>query len=117
MMMIIKHVILLKERYTSDQIVSPFSWLSFHLLKLKPYTHTQAKPEVDAIEVVNPYLEVSEFSPALIPALGKSFETQISISDEPPDYDKANRALQVGATMSSGPVMKCGALQWLTSIL
>lgn len=47
----------------------------------------------DVIEVVNYYIVSSD--PPLTPALGKSFETQISIPDEPPDYDNANRVLKV----------------------
>ena len=47
----------------------------------------------DVIEVVNHYVVSSD--PPLTPALGKSFETQISIPDEPPDYDNANRVLKV----------------------
>ena len=36
------------------------------------------------------------FEPPLLPALdGSSFESQISISDDPPDYDSANRVLKV----------------------
>lgn len=48
----------------------------------------------DIIEAVNQYVLSSE--PPLIPALGKGFETEISIPDEPPDYDNAHRVLQVG---------------------
>lgn len=47
----------------------------------------------DIIEAVNQYVLSSE--PPLIPALGKGFETEISIPDEPPDYDNAHRVLQL----------------------
>ena len=39
---------------------------------------------------------VITFEPPLLPALGgANFETQISVADDPPDYDSANRVLKV----------------------
>lgn len=46
----------------------------------------------DVLDVVNRYVSTS--NPPLSPALGRSYETQISIPDEPPEYDSANRALK-----------------------
>lgn len=45
----------------------------------------------DIIAAVNSY--VSNRQPPLTPALGKSFETQLSIPDDPPSYTQADRVL------------------------
>ena len=48
----------------------------------------------DIIEAVEVF--VVTFDPPLLPALqGSSFESQISVADDPPDYDRANRVLKV----------------------
>ena len=52
----------------------------------------------DVIEAVNTYVLTSD--PPLVPVLhGKSFETQVSITDAPPEYDKANKVLKVHVIM------------------
>ena len=39
---------------------------------------------------------VSTFDPPLLPALqGSAYETQISLADDPPAYDEANKVLKV----------------------
>ena len=41
---------------------------------------------------------VVTFNPPLEPALyGSAFETQISLSDDPPDYSSANKVLKVSS--------------------
>lgn len=53
----------------------------------------QTDKYADLIEAVNTYVLTSD--PPLVPALrGRSFETQVSITDAPPEYDKANRVLK-----------------------
>jgi len=47
----------------------------------------------DMIQAVNSYTFTCD--PPLVPALGNSFEAQVSISDAPPEYDKANKVLKV----------------------
>ena len=48
----------------------------------------------DIVEVVSNF--VRSTNPPLRPALrGRSFETQLSLTDAPPDYDKANKVLKV----------------------
>ncbi len=57
-------------------------------------TCTQERSYEDIVEAVETF--VVTFEPPLLPALeGASFETQISIADDPPDYDSANRVLKV----------------------
>lgn len=61
------------------------------------YYHQQTKVCDDVMEVVNLYTLTSE--PPLVPALhGTSFETQVSLTDAPPDYYKANQVLKVRQT-------------------
>ena len=51
----------------------------------------QAEEYDDIIATVNSY--VTGRDPPLTPALGKSFETQLSIPDDPPSYSQAERTL------------------------
>ena len=54
----------------------------------------QERSYEDIVEAVETF--VITFEPPLLPALGgASFETQISLADDPPDYDSANRVLKV----------------------
>lgn len=58
------------------------------------YFSTQSTSHEDVVKAVEEF--VVTFEPPLVPALqGGSFETQISIADDPPDYESANRVLKV----------------------
>ena len=46
---------------------------------------------------------MSTFDPPLLPALqGSAFETQISLADDPPAYDEANKVLKVSISIKKG---------------
>jgi hypothetical protein len=51
----------------------------------------QSEEHSDVVSVVNSY--VSGRQPPLAPALGKSFETQLSVPDDPPSYSQVDRTL------------------------
>lgn len=60
---------------------------------------------------------VVTFDPPLLPALqGSTFETQISLADDPPDYDRANRVLKVSTYMLDDPDAS-GCIMWYVRVL
>ena len=62
-----------------------------HLISSCPLFMHQTDEHGEVVSAVNSY--VTGRKPPLAPALGKSFETQLSISDDPPSYSQVDRTL------------------------
>ena len=56
-----------------------------------PFSFTQSVEYTDVAAAVNSY--VTERQPPLAPALGKSFEMQLSVPDDPPSYSQVDKTL------------------------